>query len=281
MKVLVTADLHFDLKSHAPAREYDDLLVQICMQKPDILIIAGDTVGLGKGQLGEILSRFSDLKARKLIVPGNHDIWLTEGNSATYYLETLPELYARYGFHMLDRSPVVIADVGFAGSMLWYDYSLRDPQLRLPPGSSYDEKRWKGRIIWNDANFALLPWSDPEFCQKLLHKLAADIQQLKRQTDFIIVTTHHVGCREMVLRREKPEWNFANAFMGTAKLEQLLLSHPEVKYHFCAHTHARRICQKQHLHIVNVGCTYQKKRFDLLSIQRDEQGRLHCQLLST
>src|SRR5262245_44688652 len=55
---------------------------------------------------------------------------------------------AEHGFHYLPGSPLIIGAVGFAGSLGWYDYSLRDPRLDGAIGRHQYEEGTFNRLQW-------------------------------------------------------------------------------------------------------------------------------------
>jgi hypothetical protein len=69
---------------------------------------------------------------------------------------TLCDIAAEHGFHYLPGSPLITEEVGFTGSLGWYDYSLRDPRLDGSIGNrEYAEGTFRdsdGRTMgWNDT----------------------------------------------------------------------------------------------------------------------------------
>src|SRR5262245_13142088 len=126
MRLAFTADLHWG--THHDGDEATRLLAAFLgRHPPDVLVLAGD-IGAG-GHFGPCLELFSGLPCQKALVPGNHDVWVREGDprgdSLQVYREHLPRACAERGFHYLDGSPLVWPDAGLAlvGSMNWYDYS--------------------------------------------------------------------------------------------------------------------------------------------------------------
>src|SRR5262245_13851904 len=125
LQVAVTADLHWghQLRGTAATRLLFDFLK---LRPPDVLVLAGD---VGTGNLyGDCLAQLADLPCRKVVLPGNHDIWVSpEGpvDSLTRYEQELPRVAVEHGFHHLDGGPVILpeADVALVGSINWYDYS--------------------------------------------------------------------------------------------------------------------------------------------------------------
>jgi len=260
MKIAATSDIHYDLISSES--DYDELrrlINSLEAEKPDVLLIAGDIVGLGVSKLEECLGLFEKICTERLIVLGNHDYW-SEDLDTFKRLELLRSKIDSCGFHLLDKSLKIIRDIGFAGNCGWYDYSFADG--RPPTGSSYEKKMFNGYVIWNDAVFVQLAKTDKEYTDELLEKLETDIKNLEDRVDTIIAMTHHIGFQEMVIRKENDaEWNFINAFMGSKSIGEMLLQHPKVKYHICGHTHSKSRLEKEHLVSLNPGSTYYRKKF--------------------
>src|SRR6516162_6563099 len=132
LTIAVTADLHW---GHRRGAEETRLLADALRARtPDVLILAGD---LGTGPLfAECLGLFADLPSRKVLVPGNHDIWVRpedgDLDSLGMYERELPEMAAELGFHFLDIAPLLLpeADLALVGSINWYDYSWARDALR-------------------------------------------------------------------------------------------------------------------------------------------------------
>ncbi|MBI3273017.1 MAG: metallophosphoesterase [Planctomycetes bacterium] len=266
MRIAVTADPHFDLRARCDPGAFVELRDSIAAARPEVFLIAGDLVGLGKIHLAEFLDLFQDLPALKLVVPGNHDLWLAAGDSYRYYKEQLPELYARHGFHMLDAAPVVHDGVGFVGSVGWYDYSLADESLVLPPGSSYEGKRFRGSR-WNDALFVRLGRSDVEFTGELAARFEADLHEVEARADQVVAMTHVLAFPEMrAYRGEGPVFRFAAAYLGSRRFGEILERHPKVRYHFSGHVHAPSRLRRGALESINVGSTYHVKRFECVEL---------------
>ena len=267
MKIIVTADLHADLIKAGATNEIAQLGEAIWRERPEVLIVAGDLVGLGKKYIVPTLEKLAPPQTKKLIVPGNHDLWLPEGDAFVYYRDALPEIYAKAGFHMLDQGAVVMNQVAFVGNIGWYDYSFADPNLPPSQERNYEQQRWADVCSWNDFVFVKRAMSDQQFCSWLLERLRQQLLSLPAAVTTVVAVTHTVAFAEMVMPNlKKPAENFFNAFQGSRRIGELLLSDPRVKYHFCGHTHSSLRLQKGHLLSVNVGSTYDKKRLEILEV---------------
>ena len=268
MKIVATGDIHYDLiRDQKEYEAFHDFIKSLEGEKPDVLVLAGDTVGLGHSKLEECLDSFRTVSPIRLMVFGNHDYWSPEGDSFRH-LELLGTRIKDCGFHLLDEKPEIIDGIGFAGNCSWYDYSFAPPEP--PLRSSYEKKIFRGHIIWNDLHFVRLGKTDGEYTNELIQKLEKDIQKLEYEVDQIVTVTHHIGFIEMLTAREEfPGWNFCNAFMGNRGLGDMLLRHPKVRYHICGHTHDRKVVKKGHLVSINPGSTYDEKKFLSLVVTAD------------
>src|SRR5450755_1333930 len=132
LTLAVTAALHW---GHGRGRDETLMLADhLHRRPPDVLILAGD---LGTGPLfAECLGLFADLPSRKVLVPGNHDLWVRPDDPALdslqMYEHELPHMAKELGFHFLDSAPLLLpeADLALVGSINWYDYSWALAPLR-------------------------------------------------------------------------------------------------------------------------------------------------------
>ncbi len=265
MKIVATADLHADHKFSAGG--IASLAAAIRHADPDVLIIAGDLVGLGKARIAPVLQSLAIPGCELLIVPGNHDLWLAEGDSLAYYREELPRTYAASGFHMLDTGPRVHGEVAFVGNIGWYDYSFCHPALPPSEERSYEHKTWRDLYCWTDGVFVRLGMSDREFNRMLLAELSQQIASLPPTVQTIVAVTHHVGFAELFARSEPdPRRHFIDAYLGSQALGELLLTDSRVRFHLCGHTHMQARLTRDHLKVINIGSGYRKKSFQVIEL---------------
>jgi len=268
MKIVATGDIHYDLiRNPAEHDKFLNFIRRLEKEEPDVLVLAGDTAGLGSSKLEECLNLFREVAPIRLKVFGNHDYWSAEGDTFSH-LEILRSRIKGCGFVLLEEKPVIVDGTGFAGNCLWYDYSFSPEEM--PPRSSYEKKIFGGHIIWNDVRFVRLGKSDMDYTSELNERLEGDIQRLEANVEQIVAVTHHIGFIEMLtMRKEFPGWNFCNAFMGSKRLGEMLLNHPKVRYHICGHTHDQIVVRKGSLISINPGSTYDEKKFVSLVIHKD------------
>lgn len=300
MRIVVTSDLHYNIKRSRKATE--ELVFTLRKIGADIFIIAGDIAGVDTRPFEEALSLFSDIAEIKLAVLGNHDLWVSDGLSSLDKARLLGKLAQEYGFSLLDTSPCVVDSVGIVGTIGWYDYSLRDYRLKVPldfyrakigPGRVLllkerykDDFRYMGHLlqfahvdkdillglkditsIWNDRNFVRLPFSDEEFAERLSSQLREDIEKVEKVVDSIVVIMHHLPTRELVLYRGDPNWDFAAAFLGSSRFYEEVLYHTQkVRYCFCGHNHRFAEWYDGRIRFISIGSTYREKSFYILDI---------------
>ena len=290
MKILVTADLHYDIpRSREAARR---LARQACDRGGDALVLVGDTAGADLDLMREALALFADYPGRKLLVPGNHCLWCRgEESSIDRYERILPELAAEEGFRLLDHEPVLLEAVGLVGSVGWYDYSFREESLGIPegfyrakvaPGAAeylgqvpellerhsdrLTERHRSMGVRWMDGVNIKLPLSDEEFVEHLAEKLRTQLRDLSRRARTIVAFLHHLPFDALVPRGRPDRFAFAAAYMGAERFGQVLLECRKVSHVYCGHSHWRRRLRVGHVNVVNVGSTYTDKRLEVLDL---------------
>jgi Icc-related predicted phosphoesterase len=290
MRLLVTADLHFNHpKSRALA---EDLINEMNRAGGDVLLVVGDTAVAEGESLEQCLSRFR-FSGPKLFVPGNHELWTTAGDSGAILRDVLPRRVRELGWHWLQGDPLRVGDVGFAGSVGWYDYAFAPHDLGIPrrfyerkvsPGAAerlsehadlFDADVHGGDDVppaarevvarWNDAKFVRLGRSDEAFLAELLGELRAGLDAL-RDAPRVVAAIHHLPFRELLPPPRNPQWDFAKAFLGSPRLGELLLACPNVRDCFCGHSHFAAEATVGHVHAVNVGSGYRAKTFKTLEL---------------
>jgi 3',5'-cyclic AMP phosphodiesterase CpdA len=265
VRIAVTADLHWGINEAGDAATRR-LIGELYTDRPDLVIIAGD-VGAGD-EFEPALALFDGLDCRKALVPGNHDVWVTEddrrGDSLAVYREHLPGLSAAHGFHYLDHGPLPLADLTVVGSMNWYDYSWADPAaLAAAFPDWHDRLRTKrftmGRL--NDARFVRWLHDDGTFTAEVVRTFDA---QLTGTTGAVVAVTHHPPFRGLNFPRSgppTPDGLLWDAFAGNKAMEDVLARQASrVRFVFCGHTHRARAGTLGEIRGYNVGSDYPFKR---------------------
>jgi len=237
MRIGVTSDIHTDI-SPANRRIVKHLADAARRAQLDVLVICGD-ISPDIRNLSKTLSAFHHIgpKCKKLFVAGNHDIWLVNRTITSHDKYSLiTALCKECGFHHLGDSPVVVGQVGFCGTIGWYDYSYKRDEYPISE-KSYMRKTLAGSV-WNDVNYARWNGSDPEIADRFERELQGQINSIRDRVSRIIVVTHHVPFRECVIYRDELPWDFFSAFMGSAGLGEICLDEPLVTHALFGHTHS-------------------------------------------
>jgi 3',5'-cyclic AMP phosphodiesterase CpdA len=282
MRILASSDLHYNIKrSIEPTR---DLARQVRRRGGDVLILAGDIAGIDETNFLEALELFADFKGEKLLVAGNHDLWVSPGDcSYEKWTNRLPKLARRMGFTMLDHETRVIGNIGFVGNVGWYDYTLRDHRLAIPlrfyqakigPGRALRVSEWQHLLppedelrpehhditfSWKDGEFVNLPMNDEEFLDLLKNRLQADLERISERSEKIVTILHHLPRRELVWYRDDANWDFATAFLGSQRLGDLLKTSPNLTLCLAGHNHRSDVVKEDGVEYITIGSTYLKK----------------------
>jgi len=239
MRVAFTSDLHIDITAHN-RKLLPYLVEEIERLSPDALVLAGDIANTLSGW-DDALEVFHCLGIMKFIVPGNHDIWiesksaLRRAQDSTWkYNIALPACAARYGFHYLPQHPLVVADLGFVGSLGWYDYSFRDERLEGLISTREYERGAFGSNIWNDSCYAAwlqepnssnwrirkLRLSDHQICSLMVASLQRDLERIPSEIAKVIVALHTSPFLSCIERKQRPD--FFDAYEGCTRLGEVL-----------------------------------------------------------
>jgi predicted phosphohydrolase len=260
VRIAFTSDIHVDVTDRN-RRLLVHLAEAVTRLSPDVFVIAGDVANDLKG-LATVLSAFSDIGAMKLFVPGNHDLWVESksavrrGRDSWYkYLVEIPEACSSKGFHCLVGSPLAVGQVGFVGSVGWYDYSLRDHRLdgeiRMTDYERGEFVDLDGRTsIWSDAcysvwlrNAGASDWrlrrrtlSTVDVFARVLTQLEKDLQQVSAANALVCVL-HTNPFVECIDRRDPPDP--FDAYLGSGALGRLLVACASSRptWCICGHLH--------------------------------------------
>ena len=287
MKIAFISDLHVDRLSE-PSHIIDAIRNKLLTLGPDVFIIAGD-VAARTQPFEKTLRAFSELPFEKLLVPGNHDIWvettsLEKGiHSGIKYTEIIPQICSRNNFIVLGQDPYTINGAGFAGTIGWYDYTLRNKKYdHLFSIETYRNKKFENRFTWNDLKFA--HWintnnkrqKDEVVAREMEASLETQIGILKdRKTATIVVVTHHLPFQKMVLHPNRLPFDFFSAYMGSEGLGRTILNEPSVKYVICGHSHIKSSLTLGHLRAMKSPLGYPRE-WKTTNPEKLIEDRLSC-----
>jgi 3',5'-cyclic AMP phosphodiesterase CpdA len=246
MKIVVTSDLHYPTTTAETMRQFAS---KIASEHPAIIVLAGD--------LGETLVDFTNFpeairfikdacpNTDVLVLAGNHDLWvpenpLIEDRDSRWLWETgLPEFTLAEDAHWLEGENFTKDGVCIVGSMLHYDYSVRDttgPTAGLP--TEYFITR-KASII-NDGRFLRGLPSDQEFAKTIGDAFQKRLQTAQDDPAVkVVVVVTHVPCVEELITRRPNQyaWACATPFFGNLSSETVIKSCSKVRYVISGHSH--------------------------------------------
>lgn len=261
MKIAYVSDLHSDI-TPASGSLTGHLREAVEVLSPNVFALVGDLANDLSGWC-MALDVFQPLRCEKLVVPGNHDVWIESKNAIRRRRDSwwkhdvaLGAAAEQRGFRYLPGRPEVLRGVAFVGSLGWYDYSLRDPRLAdvftthdYDHGEFLDPRYHRG--IWNDASSAV--WlRDPdssdwharrarlptrEVFERLLALLKADIQSVLPGAGCMVALVHTNPFAQCLRRKDKPDP--FDAYEGSDRIGSLLAEYAaEIPvYCLCGHRH--------------------------------------------
>lgn len=130
MRVFATADLHADFRANRDL--VDDLSSTEYVD--DVLIAAGD-IGHRMDLIAAVLEALRERFSRVFYVPGNHDLWVREGEGDS--LERFGELLECCARTDIDTAPARIAALHVVPLFSWYEPAL--------DGGGEVPRRWADR----------------------------------------------------------------------------------------------------------------------------------------
>jgi predicted phosphohydrolase len=292
MRLLFTADLHYNVPRSREGAEA--VAREACALGGDAIVLLGDSAGADLDAFGAALRLFADFPGRRLLVPGNHELWTRDGESSLHrYQRLVPDAARREGFEVLDFAPQVLGEVGIVGSVGWYDYSLADETLGIPRefyaakvspaaaeyldephhrallarhGDRLGERQRSFRARWMDGVRVRLGMSDAAFVERLRGRLRSQLAGVAPRVRRIVACFHHLPFAEQLPPNRPPKFAFAGAFLGSGAFGAECLREPKVTHAISGHSHwpdARTIGR---VRAINVGCTYREKRLEVLDL---------------
>lgn len=236
MRIAITSDVHY----HPPWSDRIKRLASILTeQKPDMMILAGDT-GEPYDLYEQGLLAFENVCEHKAIIAGNHDVWhRTSTHTSRELWETLlPQAAFNHGYHWLEYRNLIVGSLGVCGTVAWYDYSGRHPNINLDE-NSYEQIK---PSISNDGRFIDWPWTDREFAGRIGAEFGQRLRTLHQSSDIkdILVVTHVPLFRESLKSYDTDEQHVANAYYANLPLGRVVLKYDKVRAVFSGHVHVDR-----------------------------------------
>jgi predicted phosphohydrolase len=281
MRLLVTADLHFNHRGSRPVAER--LIDDMNAAGGDGVLLVGDTAVADGDSLEQCLSRFT-LRGPKLFVPGNHELWTETSDSYKIFHTDLPRRVKAAGWHWLEGEPFIAGDAAVVGSVGWYDYSFAQPSLGIPrrfyerkvsPGGAErladfadllsrtdDVSKAARKVVarWNDGKFVKLGRGDEAFLEERLGELRRSLDAVQHCSQ-IVAAVHCLPFRALLPPSHSAQWDFTKAYLGSERIGSLLEEYASVTRAYFGHSHFAREATVGHIHAVNIGSGYRSKTF--------------------
>lgn len=231
-------------------RSVVDIIADSC-ENADAIIIVGDVTNYGDlNHLKEALVLVKGLFIDRpvLVIPGNHDVYVTPGENTDSLrkLELFNEAVETLGCIPLMKKPFILDNIGFVGSIGWYDYSFAPEYLKL----SIEDFKTKafGLTVWADREYVKLPTGDEEFTLMLIDRFEKDIEKIYNAVDRIVAVLHHVPFRQLVEYRQHEIWDYFSTFMGSESFGNTIKKYNDkIKLVVYGHQHGgvvTRICKE-------------------------------------
>jgi 3',5'-cyclic AMP phosphodiesterase CpdA len=233
MRIAITSDLHLFPRWIGQIKTLAERLMAL---EPDVLILAGDT-GEPLDMFMQGLALFKPVSKRRAVVAGNHDVWHRVGDHSSELLwrSLLGEAAEVYDYTWLEDGNLVIDGLGICGSLAWYDYGGRHPDLEFDMAFYEFVKNQ----VSNDANYVDWPWSDREFAAAVGDAFLArlDALQADKSIEDILVATHVPLFRQCVRPADNLLQGIANAYYANVSLGEEVVKRHKVRAIISGHVH--------------------------------------------
>lgn len=249
MRFYALSDIHVDYPQNL---EWIDRIDSQQFQD-DVLILAGDATD----DLQLLEQILSDLRAKFYgvsFVPGNHELWLREGDvdCSLEKFHVIDQLCQR-----LDVSTQVqhFGQVSLVPLYSWYDFSFGEPGRHL-------------LRAWRD--FRACTWPDHFVSAREIseHFLAMNTERLNTSNDTVISFSHFLPRIDVMPERIPEKRRFVYPVLGSDSLgKQVAQLNPDI--HVYGHSHVNRAVEVDDIHYVNNAFAYPSE-------ERISRKRLHC-----
>ncbi|GEM_PF-456774 len=258
MRVAYTSDVHADITLNN-GRIIPYLVNRVNEIKPDIFVIAGDISNTLKSMDGT-LKLFSELSCLKVMVPGNHDVWIESNNSLRKgkdsfykYRHAIPQACSQNGFLYPITETYVIDNIAIIGNIGWYDFTLADSKL----SSTYNIMDYvRGTFkegIWNDTKYAiwlknsdspnwkerLKTFSNNSLFELLFNEFKNTVQKIPDDIRKILIVMHTAPFKECIIPKDEP--SPFDAYEGSSQIGEFIetISKDREISVICGHRHQK------------------------------------------
>jgi 3',5'-cyclic AMP phosphodiesterase CpdA len=233
MRIVATSDTHWQ-PFHAGVLA--QFVQTVAALRPDCFILAGD-IGEGLTGVQNMLSILQKIECPRLILPGNHDLWsFGAWRSDLLFEQILPETVAEHDAIWLETQDWRRDGLAICGTIGWYDYSGRDPEL----GWTDEQYQAAKPRLNNDGNFIQWPYTDLEFANRVGDALEVRLTALQNDPTVheILIVTHVPPFAEAITRLPgNVAWNAGNAYFYNLTLGRRIIKYPKVTRVVSGHTH--------------------------------------------
>ncbi|TFH10826.1 MAG: hypothetical protein E4H14_01865, partial [Candidatus Thorarchaeota archaeon] len=263
MRIAAISDLHV-LPDDSDRNLLECINRRVEEVEPDVFIIAGD-ISDRLDVLSDSLSRLMVDSCTNLYVAGNHDIWFEDGKSSSSlekYSKYMNDICRNNGFTHLPDYHFISGKTAFVGSVGWYDYSFRRPELEIPI-ENYEQKEYQG-AVWYDLFKIDWGYTDIEATDLFNRKLEYDLSILPESVAQIVYVSHHLPFRELTVYRDRLPWDFHSAFMGAQSTGRILENDGRVVLSISGHSHIRNLTSIGEITAMTVPLGYGRPNLDKL-----------------
>jgi hypothetical protein len=126
--------------------------------------------------------------------------------------------------------------LGICGTMAWYDYSARHPDL----GYNEDDYRNLKGMVNHDADYIDWPWSDVAMARFLTRRFGERLQRLEQDPGVrqVLVVTHMPVFEQAVPRHpDSSTWRLLSAYVANLTLGAMLRQAAKVTHVVSGHLH--------------------------------------------
>ena len=236
MKTAVISDIHLDINEKYPVL---DILAEVLHEEEcTSLILAGDISSKAELTLKLIEKIRKKIEMPLWFVPGNHDMWDDENRFRDTW-----EIYNEYKNTegcLCGRAVDIGENKVLTGSLGWYDYSFGDSKFSE---EEFEAKNRNGRT-WQDSIFAHWNMPDKEVCRYCQDEIRNAVKDINGKE--ITAVTHMLAIPEFTVPVEKQDWDYFNAFLGSAAYEELF-KELGIKRSITGHVHYRNTIKKDNI----------------------------------
>lgn len=232
-KAIITSDLHYGITSPSRLLHLKNLMLR---HDPSVIILAGD-IGEPAHNFKSCLELFSDINCPVGVVIGNHDLYNTAGfnHSEELWNELLPGIVKECGFVWMESESITLGETSFIGSMAWYEYSSRAPELDHLPDDFFSAS--KGRFV-SDGIYIDWEREDKAFAAELLERLLKRLKKAQEDPSVrrIVVVTHVPLFSEQMVHHRSDN-AYADAYFGNFTFGKEISRFSKVTDIVSGHTH--------------------------------------------